>query len=148
MSEQQPQEADLSQELRELGELFKRAVRVARENPSLKDFETKISQAMRDLNTHIDQATQSAREPIEKAGSRVRQAAQTYKDTGAPDDIARGFSKSAQVVGEQIRKVQIKHVAQAYKESGAPEDFARGLAKSVRLVNEQIRKAIEDIEKK
>lgn len=147
MSAQQPQDADLSQELRELGELFKRAVRVARENPSVKDFESKIAQAMHDLNTHIDHATQSARDPLEKAGSRVKQAAQTYKDTGATDDFARGFSKSAHLVGEQIRKAQIKNAAQAYKETGAPDDFARGIAKSVRLVNEQIRKAIDEMDK-
>jgi methyl-accepting chemotaxis protein len=148
MSEQQPQEAELSQELRELGELFKRAVRVARENPNMKEFETRIAQAIRDLNTHIDRATQSAREPLEKAGSRVKQVAQTYRETGAPEDIARGFSKSAHVVGEQIRKVNVKNAAQAYKESGASDDFAHGLAKSVRLVNDQIRKAIDEIEKK
>lgn len=147
MSTQQPQDVDLSQELRELGELFKRAVRVARENPGVKDFETKIAHAVSDLNTRIDQATQSAREPLEKTGAQVKQAAQTYKDTGATEDFARGFSKSVHVVGEQIRKANIKNAAQAYKETGAPDDFARGIAKSVRLVNEQIRKAIDEAEK-
>ncbi len=147
MSTQQPQDVDLSQELRELAELFKRAVRVARENPNVKEFEAKISQAVSDLNTRIDHATQGAREPLDKAGERVKQAAQTYKETGAPDDFARGFSKSAHLVGEQIRKPHLKQVAQAYKETGAQDDFASGMAKSIRLVNEQIRKAIEEMEK-
>jgi len=104
MSANQPQDADISQELRELGELFKRAVRVAREHPHVKDFDQKISQALNDLGARIDAATQSAKEPLKNVGAQVKQAAQAYKDTGAPEDFTRGIAKSVRLVNEQIRK--------------------------------------------
>lgn len=104
MNANQSQDADLSQELRELGELFKRAVQVARAHPHVKDFETQITRAVGDLGARVDQATQNAREPIKKAGAQVKQAAQTYKETGAPEDLARGIAKSVRLVNEQIRK--------------------------------------------
>ncbi len=104
MSQQQPSDADLSQELRELGELFKRAVRLAREHPQIKDFDQKISQAVSNLGARIDSAAQSAKEPIKNVGAQVKQAAQAYKETGAPEDFARGIAKSVRLVNEQIRK--------------------------------------------
>jgi hypothetical protein len=104
MSTQQPSDADISQELRELGELFKRAVQVAREHPQVKDFETKITQAVNDLGARIDAATQSTKEPLKNVGTQVKQAAQSYKDTGAVEDFARGIAKSVRLVNEQIRK--------------------------------------------
>ena len=104
MSANQPQDGELSQEMRELGELFKRAVQVARANPHMKDFESKITQAVNDLTTRIEAATQSAREPIKKAGAQVKQAAQTYKESGATEDFARGIAKSVRLLNEQIRK--------------------------------------------
>jgi hypothetical protein len=104
MSTPPTSDGEISQELRELGELIKRAVKVAREQPHVKDFETKITQAVSDLGARMDQATQSAREPIKKAGEQVKQAAQTYKETGATEDFARGIAKSVRLVNEQIRK--------------------------------------------
>ena len=99
-----PSDDDLSQELRELGELFKRAIQIAREHPHVKDFQTKITQAVSDLGARIDTAAQSAKEPIKNMGAQVKQAAQTYKETGAPDDLARGIAKSVRLVNEQIRR--------------------------------------------
>ena len=104
MSAQTSQDAELSQELRELGELFKRAVKVAREHPHVKDFDQKISQAISDLGARIDAAAHSAKEPLKKAGAQVKQAAQAYQETGAPEDFARGIAKSVRLVNEQIRK--------------------------------------------
>ena len=104
MSAQQSQDAELSQELRELGELFKRAVRVARGHPNVKDFDQKITQAMSDLSARIDQVTKSATSPLKNVGAQVKQAAQAYKETGAPDDFARGIAKSMRLLNEQIRK--------------------------------------------
>lgn len=104
MSSQPSPEADISQELQELGELFKRAVQVARAHPHVKEFETKITHAVNDLSTQIGSATQGAREPLKKAGAQVKQAAQTYKESGASEDIARGIAKSVRLLNEQVRK--------------------------------------------
>ena len=104
MSTNQPPEADISQELRELGELFKRAVRVAREHPNFKEFEQKISHAVTDLGARIDAAAQSAKEPLHNIGTQFKQSAQAYKETGAPEDFARGIAKSVRLVNEQIRQ--------------------------------------------
>lgn len=104
MSTSPSQDTDIAQELRELGELFKRAVRAAREHPNIKDFDQKISRAINDLGTQIDAAAHSAQGPIKNVGSAVKQAAQTYKESGAPDDIARGVAKSVRLLNEQIRK--------------------------------------------
>ena len=105
MSAPQPSEADVSQELRELGELFKRAVRLAREHPHVKEFDQKISHAVSELGARIDSAAQSTKEPLQNVGAQLKQAAQAYKDTGAPEDFARGIAKSVRLVNEQIRKV-------------------------------------------
>ena len=99
-----PSDGDLSQELRELGELFKRAVKVARENPHVRDFESKITHAVSDLGARIDSAAQSAKEPLKNVGAQVKHAAQTYKESGAPEDFARGIAKSVRIVNERIRR--------------------------------------------
>jgi hypothetical protein len=108
MSTTPPPDSSIAQELRELGELFKRAVQAAREHPNVKDFDQKISQAMNDLGAQIDSAAhsaaQSAQEPLKSVGAHVKQAAQAYKDTGAPEDFARGIAKSVRLLNEQIRK--------------------------------------------
>lgn len=112
-----PQDANIAQELRELGELFKRAVQAAREHPNVKDFDQKISQAMNDLGAQIDSAAQSAQEPLKNVGAHVKQAAQAYKDTGAPEDFARGIAKSVRLLNEQIRKA-----IEELEKSGKPKE--------------------------
>ena len=106
MSEPQPQEVDLAQELRELGEQLKKMIRVARDHPQMKEFERQISQAVADLSTQIDHAVTGAKEDerVKKAGEQVKQAAQSVKESGAPDDIARGLAKGVQALNEQIRR--------------------------------------------
>ena len=106
MSEQPPQEVDLAQELRELGEQLKKAVRVAREHPQTKEFERQISQAVSDLSAQIDHAVNAAKEDerLKKAGGQVKQAAQSVKESHAPDDIARGLAKGVRALNEQIRR--------------------------------------------
>jgi len=106
MSEQQPQEIDLAQELRELGEQLKKAVRVARDHPQTKEFERQITQAVTDLGAQIDRAVQTAKEDarLKKASEQVKQAAQSVKESGAPDDIAHGLAKGLRALNEQIRR--------------------------------------------
>lgn len=106
MSEQQPQEIDLAQELRELGEQLKKAIRVARDHPQMKEFERQISQAVAELSAQIDHAINGAKEDerMKKAGEQVKQAAQSVKESGATDDIARGLAKGVQELNEQIRR--------------------------------------------
>ena len=178
MTDPQPQDDDLSQELRELGELFKRAVRIARDNPQLKDVEQKLSQAMSEVGTQLDRATQTAKEKVPEARERVKQAAQTAKEKvpaararvkkvaqAAKDRVPEARERVKQAAQTAKSKVpvekmservkvpmdkvtgRVKQAAQAFKETGAPEDFARGLAKTLRMLNEQVRRAIEDIEK-
>jgi len=118
MSEQQPQEVDLAQELRELGEQLKKAIRVARDHPHTREFEHQISQAVADLGAHIDRAIQAAKgdERMKKAGEQVKQAAQSVKVSGAPDDIARGLAKGVQALNEQIRRA-IEEAEKATREN-------------------------------
>jgi uncharacterized phage infection (PIP) family protein YhgE len=106
VSEQPPQEVDLAQELRELGEELKRAIRVARDHPQTKEFERQISQAVADLSAQIDHAVKSAKEDerIKKASEQVKQAAQSIKEGNAPDDISRGLAKGVHALNEQIRR--------------------------------------------
>ncbi len=106
MSEQQPHQTDLAQELRELGEQIKRALVVARDHPQTKELERQVTQAMNQLGTEIDQAIKSVREhePIKKAGEQVKQTAQSFKESGAADDIASGIAKGVRTLNEQIRK--------------------------------------------
>lgn len=106
MSEQPPSEVDLAQELRELGEQLKKAIRVARDHPQTKEFERQISQAVNDLGAQIDRAVKSAKEDerVKKVGEQVKQAAQSVKEGGAPEDIARGLAKGVRALNEQIRR--------------------------------------------
>ena len=106
MSEQPPQEVDLAQELRELGEQLKKAIRVARDHPQTKEFERQISQAVSDLGAHIDRALNATKgdDRVRKAGDQFKQAAQSVKQSGAPDDIARGLAKGVRALNEQIRR--------------------------------------------
>jgi len=106
MSEPQSQETDLAQELRELGEQLKRAIRAARDHPHTKEFERQISQAVTDLGAQIDRAVQSAKgdERVKKAGEQVKQAAQSVKESSAPEDIAHGLAKGVRALNEQIRR--------------------------------------------
>ena len=106
MSAQEPQQFDLAQELRELGEQIKRALQVARDHPKTKEMEQDIVQAMNNLEAEIRRALKSAQEneSVKKAGAQVKQAAQSVKESGAPDDIARGIAKGVRTLNEQIRK--------------------------------------------
>jgi hypothetical protein len=123
MSEQLPEGIDLAQELRELGRQLKEAIRVAREHPQTKEFERQVSQAVGELSAHIDRAVKTAKEDehIRKAAEttedQVRRAAQTLKESGAKEDIARGLAKGLQALNEQIRRA----IAEAEKTSRGPK---------------------------
>jgi hypothetical protein len=106
MSAQSPQEYDLAQELRELGEQLKRAFEVAREHPQTKEFERQVTQAVKDLGAEIDRALKTTREDerVKQAETHVREAVQSVKEGGAKEDIARGFAKGVRALNEQIRK--------------------------------------------
>jgi ABC-type amino acid transport substrate-binding protein len=106
MSEQPQPKVDLAQELRELGEQLKKAIRVARDHPQTKEFERQISQGVADLGAQIDRAIQNAKEDehLKKASEQVQQAAQSVKESGAPDDLARGLAKGVHALNEQIRR--------------------------------------------
>jgi Xaa-Pro aminopeptidase len=123
MSEQLPEGIDLAQELRELGRQLKEAIRVAREHPQTKEFERQVSQAVGELSAHIDRAVKTAKEDehIRKAAetteAEVRRAAQTLKESGAKEDIARGLAKGLQALNEQIRRA----IAEAEKTSRGPK---------------------------
>ena len=105
-AQQPPQEYDLAQELRELGEQLKRAFQVAREHPQTKEFERQVTQAVKDLSAEIERAVKTARddERIKKAETHVREAVQSVKEGGAKEDIERGFAKGVRTLNEQIRK--------------------------------------------
>lgn len=107
MSAQPPQEYDLSQELRELGEQLKRAFQAAREHPQTKEFERQVSQAVRDLSTEIERGLKAAREDalVKQAEQQVRQVVQSIQDGGAKEDIERGLAKGVRALNEQIRKI-------------------------------------------
>jgi ABC-type branched-subunit amino acid transport system substrate-binding protein len=106
MTEQQPQEFDLAQELRELGEQLKRAIQVARDHPQTKEFERQVTQAVNDLGAEIDRALKSAREDkrVKKAETHVKEAVQSIQEGGAKEDIERGLAKGVRALNEQIRK--------------------------------------------
>lgn len=106
MSTPEPQEFDLAQELRELGEQIKRAFQVAREHPKTKEMEQDIVQAIRNLETEIQRVVKTAQEneSLKRAGEQVKETAQSVKASGAPDDIARGIAKGVRALNEQIRK--------------------------------------------
>ncbi len=106
MSTPEPQEFDLAQELRELGEQIKRAFQVAREHPKTKAMEQDIVQAIRNLETEIQRVVKTVQEneSLKQAGEQIKETAQSVKASGAPDDIARGIAKGVRVLNEQIRK--------------------------------------------
>lgn len=106
MSTPEPQEFDLAQEWRELGEQIKRAFQVAREHPKTKAMEQDIVQAIRNLETEIQRVVKTAQEneSLKRAGEQVKETAQSVKASGAPDDIARGIAKGVRVLNEQIRQ--------------------------------------------
>ena len=106
MSTQPPQEFDLETELHELGEQIKRAFQVAREHPKTRDLEHQVAQAVADMQVEVKRAVDSARanEQLKKTGEQVKQAAQSLKESGAPDDIARGIAKGVRALNDQIRK--------------------------------------------
>lgn len=121
MSEQQPLDARtarLAQELRELGRQLQEAIRVAREHPQTKEFERQISKAVSDLSAQIDRAVQSATEDehVKKAGEQVKQAAQSFKGSGATEDIERGLARGVRVLNEQLRRA-IEEAEKATRES-------------------------------
>lgn len=106
MSTQPPQEVDLAQELRELGEQIKKAFLVAREHPRTKEFEQQVTKAIGDLEVELQRAAKSAaeHESVKKAGAQVKQTAQSLKESGAGEDILRGIAKGLRALNEQIRK--------------------------------------------
>ncbi len=105
MSEQKPQDIDLAQELRELGEQLKKAIQIAREHPNTKEFERQITQAVNELGSQIDRAVKSTRadERVKNVTTQVKQAAQSFKESGATEDIAHGLAKGVRTLNEQIR---------------------------------------------
>ncbi len=110
MSEQPPEELDLVRELHELGRQLKEAIRVAREHPQTKEFERQVAQAVNELSAQIDHAVKTAREhdqvrkATDVAGEQVKQAAQTFKESGAKEDIERGIAKGLRALNEQISR--------------------------------------------
>ncbi|CAG0942378.1 hypothetical protein ANRL1_00923 [Anaerolineae bacterium] len=106
MSEQQPQDFNLAQELRDLGEHLTQLLRVARDHPQTKEFERQVSQAVKDLGEQIDRAMKTAKEDerVKNAETQVRQFAQSVKEGGAKDDIERGLAKGVRALNEQIRR--------------------------------------------
>jgi hypothetical protein len=106
MDEPQPQEYDLVQELRELGEQLKVIVRVARDHPHTKEFERQISQAVHDMGEQFDRAVHAAShdEQMKRAGEQIKQVAQSIKESGAPDEISRGLAKGVRSLNEQMRR--------------------------------------------
>ncbi len=106
MSTPEPQPFDLAQELRELGEQIKRAFVVAREHPKTKEMEQEIVQAIGKLEAEIQRAVKSAQanDSVKKAGEQVKQTAQSVRDAGAAEDIARGIAKGVRALNDQIRK--------------------------------------------
>ncbi len=106
MDEHKPEEPSLAQELRELGRQLKEAIRVAREHPQTKEFERQVSQAVNDLSADIDRAVHSAQrdDHVQKVGGQVKQAAQSFKESGAGQDIERGLAKGMRALNEQIRR--------------------------------------------
>ncbi len=119
MDEQKPEELNLAQELRELGRQIKEAVRVAREHPQTKDFERQVNQAVNQMGVDIDHALRAAQrdEHVQKAGTQVKQAAQSFKGSGAGQDIERGLAKGMRALNEQIRRA----IQEAEKQPPAPD---------------------------
>ncbi|HEX9077881.1 MAG TPA: hypothetical protein VF932_19020 [Anaerolineae bacterium] len=110
MSEQPPEELDLVRELHELGRQLMEAIRVAREHPQTKEFERQVSQAVNELSAQIDHAVKTAREndrirkAADTATQQVKQSAQTFKESGAKEDIERGLAKGLRALNDQIRR--------------------------------------------
>jgi hypothetical protein len=106
MSDEQPQEMDLGQELRAMGEQLKRVLQAARDHPQTKEFERQVSQAVKDLGTEIDRAVQSTRadDRVKHAGEQVKQAAQSVKVSGAKEDVERGLAKGVRALNEQLQR--------------------------------------------
>ncbi len=109
MSTQQPEETDLAQELRELGQQLKRAIGVAAQYRKTKEFEQKIAQAAQELTAQIDRVVKAAKDratvdPIKRAGERVKETAQAFKESGVKEDFERGLAKSVRLLNEQIRR--------------------------------------------
>ena len=123
MGEQQPQEITLAEELRELARQIKEAIRVAREHPQTKEFERQVSQAVNELSVHIDRAVKAAKEDehvkraAETTSAQVKQAAQTFKESGAKEDIERGLAKGLKALNEQISRA----IAEAEKTTHEPK---------------------------
>lgn len=123
MSEQHPEELDLVRELHELGRQLKEAIRVAREHPQTKEFERQVSQAVNELSAQIDHAVKTAqendriRQAADTAAQQVKQSAQTFKESGAKEDIERGLAKGLRALNDQIRRA----IAEADKRSQEPK---------------------------
>ncbi len=113
MSEEKHDDVDLAQELRELGQQLKEAIRVAREHPQTKELERQVAQAVSQLTAQVERALQTARErePVKRAQEQVKQTAQTLKESHAKEDIQRGLAKGVRAVNEQIARA----IAQAEK---------------------------------
>ncbi len=123
MSEWRPEESDLVKELRELGRQIQEAIRVAREHPQTKEFERQVTQAIAELSAQIDRAVKNAhadehvRKAADTATTQLNQAARSFKESGAKDDIERGLAKGLQALNEQIRRA----IAEADKGPREPQ---------------------------
>ena len=103
------QDSKLADELREMGKQIKDLAHAAAEHPKTKEFEEKISQAVKDMTHEIDgaMARAQASEPgqrVKKAGEELIKTGQAWKDSGAPEEIARGLAASVQILNQQIRR--------------------------------------------
>lgn len=110
MSEQKPEEFTLAQELRELGRQIQEAIRVAREHPQTKEFEHQVAQAVNELGRQIDHAVKQAQEDdhlrkaTTTASEQFKQTADSFKASGAAEDIERGLAKGLRALNEQISR--------------------------------------------
>ncbi|MCL4396274.1 MAG: hypothetical protein M1482_15990 [Chloroflexi bacterium] len=106
MSEPEPHEYDLIQELRDLGEQLKEIVRVAREHPHTKELERQISEAVHVMGDQFDQALNSAahEDHVKRAGEQIKQVTQSIKESGAPDEISRGLAKGVRALNDEMRR--------------------------------------------
>jgi len=107
MSDEKPQEFDLTHELHQLGEQLKTLLQVARDHPQTQEFTRQVKQAMHDLGDNVDRAIANAKqdEHVKRAEEHIKQTAQSIKDGGAKEDLERGLAKGVRALNEQIQRV-------------------------------------------
>ncbi len=121
MSEPSPEPFDLAQELRELMQQLKEAVRVAREHPQTKEFERQISLAVTELTAQIDRAVRVAKEDehVRHVESQVKETAEAIKAGQAKEQVEQGLAKGVRSLNEQIRRA-VKEADEAARDARKP----------------------------